>query len=120
MNILNRPEQAYAPVDQPTHFPRFFLIPETTSIPSQRPASNDPGYNQSPSTNINLPQENKLRNFLRPEKEIIQETCTDSWTEIKQTVTAAVHSLIRWVVLPLSIACALYIPSIHPMELFPL
>jgi hypothetical protein len=117
MNILNRPEQAYAPVDQPTNFPCFYLIPETTSIPSQRPASNDPGYNQSPSTNINLPQENKLRNFLRQEKEIFQETCTDSWTEIKQTVRAAVHWLARWVVLPLSVACALWVPAGNPAAL---
>jgi len=117
MNILNRPEQAYAPVDQPSNFPRFYLIPDTTTAPIQHPASNDPTFHQCSPTRINSPQETRLQKFLRQEKEIFQEICTDSWTEIKQAVTNAVHWLARWVILPLSVASMFWIPIGNPAAL---
>jgi hypothetical protein len=120
MNILKNPEQAIVPVNQPAHFPTFYFIPETSTIPSQHPASNDPTFHQYSPTRIQPPQENRLQKFLRQEREIFQETCADAWTAIKQAGRDAAHGLARWVVLPLSIASALYIPSIHPMELLPL
>ena len=36
MNILKKPEQAFVPVNQPSNFPRFYLIPDTTPR-QQRP-----------------------------------------------------------------------------------
>ena len=49
--------------------------------------------------------------------EVIQEACADAWAATKTLGRATVRWLARWVVLPLSVATALHIPSIHPMEL---
>ena len=117
MNILTKPEQTFVPVNQPTNFPRFYLIPETTSIPSQRPASNYPSYNQSPSTNIKPPKETLLNKFLRQEKEIFQETCTDAWATLKQAGRDTVHFFAQWIILPLSVASMFWIPIGNPAAL---
>jgi hypothetical protein len=44
MNILKKPEQAVVHVDQPhpSQFPRFYLIPETSTQHIPYPASNSP------------------------------------------------------------------------------
>ena len=77
MNILTNSEQAFVPVIQPAHFPTFYLIPETSTIPQQRPASNDPAYHPPALTKLKPPQETQIQRFIRIEKEIFQEACTD-------------------------------------------
>ena len=117
MNIQIRPEKAFVPVNQPTNFPRFYLIPETSTHQIPSPASNNPIYYQSPPKRINPPPESAFRKYARQEKEIFQEVCADAWAAIKQAGKDTARWLARWVVLPLSVASMLYIPSIHPMEL---
>ena len=117
MNILNRPEQAYAPVDQPTNFPCFYLIPDTTTAPIQRPACNDPTFHQCSPTRIKPPQETRLQKYLRQEMEIFQEVCADARAAITQAARDAVHFLARWVILPLSVASMFWIPIANPAAL---
>jgi hypothetical protein len=119
MNILKKPEQAVAPVNQPhpDHFPRFYRIPETKYIPRRHRASNAAHHNHSSPKHTKLKQETRLQKFIRHEKEIFQEVCADAWTAIKQAGRVAVRWLARWVVLPLSVASTLYITTIHPMEI---
>jgi hypothetical protein len=117
MITLNRPEQAFVPVDQPTNFPRFYLIHETSTLQVPNPASNNPAYHQSPPTHIKAPQETKIQKFIRHEKEIFREVCIDTWTAIKQAGRAAVRWLVRWVVLPLSVASTFWISIGNPAEL---
>ncbi len=90
MNILKKPDQAFVPVNQPTNFPRFYLIPETSAHQDPSPASNNTAYHQSPPTRINAAQETKIQKFIRQEKEIFREVCIDTWTAIKQAGRIAV------------------------------
>ena len=101
----------------PVDFPRFYLIPDTSTFQIPRPASNDPLHHQAQPTRIKPVTEPAFRKFARQEKEIFQEACADAWVAIKQAGRDTVQWLARWVVLPLSVASTLYIPSIHPMEL---
>jgi hypothetical protein len=105
------------PVDQPTNFPRFYLIPETSTLQIPNPASNKPRYHQSPPTHIKVPQETKIQKFIRQEKEIFREVCIDAWASIKQAGRAAVRWLAGWVVLPLSVASTFWISIGNPAEL---
>ena len=117
MNILMKSERAFVPENQPTNFPRFYLIPDTTTAPIQHPASNEPTFHQYSPTCIKSPQETKLHKFLRQEKEIFQETCADVWAALKQAGRETAHFFARWVVLPLSLANALWVPAGNPAAL---
>jgi hypothetical protein len=117
MNILIRPEQAFVPVNQPTNFPRFYLVPETSTLLIPNPASNNPTYHQSLPTRIVSPQETKIQKLIRHEKEIFREVCIDAWTTMKQAGRVAVRWLARWVVLPLSVASTFWISIGNPAEL---
>lgn len=117
MIIFNKLKQAFVPVNQPINFPRLYFIPETTTLPSQRPASNTPYYHQSQPTRITAPQEAAFRKSVRIEMEVFQKACADAWAAIKALGRATVRWLARWVVLPLSIACIFWIPFAGPAEL---
>ncbi len=119
MNILSTPKHACLPINQPepSSFPRFYLIPETSTHQYPNPASNSPAYHQSPATHIQAPQETKTQKFIRHEKEIFREACIDVWTGIKQAGRVAVRWLVRWVVLPLSVASTFWISIGNPAEL---
>jgi hypothetical protein len=117
MNILEKPEQAFVPVNQPTNFPRFYLIPDTTTAPIQHLASNDPTFHQCSPTRINSPQETLLHKSLRQEKEIFQETCADAWAALKQAGRDTVRFLAKWIILPLTVASALWVPAGNPAAL---
>jgi hypothetical protein len=119
MNILSTPEHACLPINQPepSSFPRFYLIPETSTHQDPSPASNNPAYHQSPPKRVKAPQETKIQKFIRQEKEIFREVCIDTWTAIKQAGRVAVRWLVRWVVLPLSVASTFWISIGNPAEL---
>jgi hypothetical protein len=114
--------QTFTPVNQPQpdQFPRFYKIPETKYAPRRQRASNAPQYHQSPPpTPVSPRTESAFRKYARIEREIFQEFCQDTWCTIKQLGRDLTHWLVRWVLTPLAISSSLFIPSIHPMELFP-
>jgi hypothetical protein len=119
MNILPKSEETFVPVNQPQpdQFPRFYIIPETKYVPRRQRACNNPLYHQSQQTRITSSQETAFQKYVRIEMEVFQEACADAWAAIKALGRATVRWLARWVVLPLSVASALYIPTIHPMDL---
>jgi hypothetical protein len=110
--------------DQPTTLPKLHFLPQTHYIQRQR-AANSPEYNPSPqpailnhrATRTKPPHEARLQRFLRQEVEILQDICADAWTGLKQAGRAMVRWLARWIVTPLSIACAIWIPIGNPMDL---
>ena len=118
MKILNKPEQAFVPVNQPqpSQFPRFYIIPETKYVPRRQRASNAHQYHQPPSpTPISPSTETAFRKYARIE--IFQEFCRDTWTAIKELGRDLTRWIARWVIMPLAILSSLYIPTIHPMDL---
>jgi hypothetical protein len=117
MNTLKQSEQAPVPVNQPTGWPSFYLIPETITIPSQPAASNDPAYHPPALTKLKPPPETRIERFIRIEKEIFQEACADAWTALKQAGSDTVRWFARWVILPMSVACALSMHLVSPAEL---
>jgi hypothetical protein len=120
MNILPKSEHAFVRVNQPQpdQFPRFYIIPETKYVPRRQRACNAHQYHQPPSlTPISPSTESAFRKYVRIEMEVFQEACADAWAAIKALGRAIVRWLARWVVLPLSVASALHIPAIHPMDL---
>lgn len=117
MTILTMLKQVFVPVNQPTNFPRLYFIPETTTLPSQHPASNDPRHQQSQPTHITSPREPGFRKHVRLKKEIFQESCANAWAALKAFGRATVRWVARWLVQPLSIACICWIPFAGPAEL---
>lgn len=117
MSILSQLKQAFVPVNQPTNFLRLYFIPETATLPSQHPASNDPRYRKSQPTLIEYPNEAAYRQYARIKMEVIRKACADAWEATKALGRTTVRWLARWVVLPLSIACILWIPFAGPAEL---
>jgi hypothetical protein len=113
--------------DQPTHWPRLYFLPETHYVKRQR-AANSPEYNPRPqpaipdqrATRTKPPHETRLQRFLRLDVEVLQDICADAWRAIKQAGRAMVRWLARWIITPLSIACAIWIPIGNPMGLPPL
>ena len=123
MNIFKRPKQAFIPVNQPTNFPRFFLIPETTTLRNTKPAINDFVYRtlQRPVTILEsikkIPRETYIQRFIRRENEKFMQIVNDAWTGIKRVGRAIVRWLVWRVMMPLSVGCALWIPIVNPAEL---
>jgi hypothetical protein len=117
MSILKNPEQAIVPVNQPVHFPTFYFIPETSTIPSQHPVSNNPVYHQPKPTSNKPPQITHTQSFLIQEKELFIDFIADVWSSLKNAGRDTVRFLARWVILPLSVTCALWVPAGNPAEL---
>jgi hypothetical protein len=110
--------------DQPTHWPRLYFLPQTHYVKRQR-AANSPEYSPKPqpdiahhrTTRTTPSQETQLQRFLRREVEVLQDICADAWTGLKQAGRDMVRWLVRWIITPLSIACAIWIPIGNPMDL---
>jgi hypothetical protein len=110
--------------DQPTHWPKLYFLPQTHYVKRQR-AANSPEYNPKPQPDIAHhrvtrtahPHETRLQRFLRHEVEVLQGVIADTWRAIKQAGRTMVRWLARWIVTPLSIACAIWIPLGNPMDL---
>ena len=59
----------------------------------------------------------KQKADARIKMEVFQEACADAWAAIKALGRATVRWMARWVILPLSVASVLHVPTIHPMDL---
>jgi hypothetical protein len=124
MNTLPAIPRAARLINQPTTWPRLYIVPQTHYVQRQR-AANSPEYNPRPqpaildyrATRTTPPHETRLQRFLRHEAEILQEVIADTWKAIKQAGRDMVRWLARWVITPLSIACAIWVPIGNPMAL---
>jgi hypothetical protein len=118
---LSHPAQL---VDQPTHWPKLYFLPQTHYVTRQR-AANSPEYDSKPQPDIahhrtarTTPSlETRLQRFLRHEVEILQEVIADSWRAAQEAGRDMVRWLVRWIITPLSIACAIWVPMGNPMDL---
>ena len=117
MNILHKPEEAFVPVNQPAHFPTFYLFPETGYVRRSGRACNSPNYHSSPSpTPIQRPA-TKPQGFIARQKQRLRQYCIDTWSSLKRFGREQVHKLFWRAIVPISIACALWIPVVRPAEL---
>ena len=117
MKLLTKSEKTPVPVNQPTGWPRLYLIPETSALDIPTPASNDSAYHESVLIKLDPQQETRIQRFIRIEKEIFRETCADTWAALKQAGRDTAHWLARWVILPMAVACIFWIPFVNPAEL---
>jgi hypothetical protein len=112
------------PTNKRDNSPRLYSLPETHYVRRQR-AANSPEYDLKPqphiahhrTTRTKPPHETRLQRFLRQEVEILQDICADAWRAIKEAGRDMVRWLARWVITPLSIASAIWIPIGNPMDL---
>jgi hypothetical protein len=116
MNILYKPEQATVPVNQPSNFPTFYPFPETGYIHRKR-ASNQPAYHQHRTPTHIQRQVTKPRGFLARHKLRFHQHCAAAWSQLKALGRELIRKLFWRVILPLSVACALWIPAANPAEL---
>jgi hypothetical protein len=116
MNILHKPEQAFVPANQPKTFPTFHLIPETGYVRRKR-ACNQPSHHQQRSPTYMQQLANKPRRILARQKLQFQQYCAATWSRLKAFGRELVRKLFWRVILPLSIACALWIPLANPADL---
>jgi hypothetical protein len=117
MTIQNKLKQIFTPINQPTNFSRLYFLPEARALHIARPAGNDSVYRQIPAAPMPEPPETLLHKFVRQEKEILQETCADAWAALKQAGRDIVRFLARWIILPLTVASALWVPAGNPAAL---
>ena len=103
MKLLKRAVRTFIPIDQPTDFPRFFLIPETTTLQSTLPASNDTFYhppqrptpirkNTEQPSPVKPAQEGYMARFVQRENEKFMHLCTSAW----EAATFMGRKIIRW------------------------
>lgn len=116
MNILHKPEGAFVPVNQPSHFPTLHLIPETGYVRRKR-ASNQPSHHQQRTPTQLQQHARKPRGFLAQQKLLFRQYCADTWSRLIQIGRAIVRWLAWKVFLPLSIACAFSISFANPADL---
>jgi hypothetical protein len=115
-------QQTFTPRNQPEtdHFPRFYLIPETRYVPRRR-ASNAPMYHQprpaSASSTTDLPKASSFCEYINREQAKFLEAWQNTWIAAKVFSRSITRWMVRWVFIPLSVACVFRIPSIHPMDL---
>ena len=103
--------------DQPTGWPLFYLMPKTHYVKRQR-AANAPQYNYIPEASVThyAAQSRKL-SFLQCCKNRLTAFRRKIWISAKLAGRLFVHKLVKWFVLPLTIAACFSIVVAEPAEL---
>jgi hypothetical protein len=117
MNTLKQSEEILVPVNQPTDFPTFHLIPDTGPVRRKRRACNQPSYHQQRTPTHNQKQDKNPLGFIARQKEKVRQAITTVWEKLKAFGRAIVRWLAWKVFLPLSIACALSSQFANPSNL---
>jgi hypothetical protein len=117
MRLLHNLKQVFIPVNQPTNFPRLYFLPETKILNTLQQASNDPAFHQILPTRIRPHQGSFIRRCIYQLQARALQACGDIWMELKAVGRAMVRWLAWRLVLPLSVACSLWIPVVNPAEL---
>jgi hypothetical protein len=103
--------------DQPTHWPLFYLLPQTGYVKRQR-AANSPQHNPRPKAEVthNEATSRKQTYYQR----IIQNITTTrdkAWLSLNCFGRQVVHKLMKWCLLPLAIAACFSMIDATPAEL---
>ncbi len=104
-------------VNQPTEYPTFYLIPETRYVRRTGRAANHPYYHRHPARTRDQPRSDRPLGVVTRRKLRFRRYCADIWSRLKQMGRNAVKWFAWRVLLPLTVACALWMPYVNPAEL---
>ena len=103
--------------DQPTHWPLFYLLPQTHYIRRQR-AANSPQYNPMPKAEVtHYEATSKKQTYCQRCIQNITATRNKAWAYLKQAGRKAIRKLVKWCLLPLAIAACFSMVDVSPAEL---
>lgn len=117
MKLETASSQPYQLVDQPTHWPRFYVLPETNYVKRQR-AANAHEYNPMPKAEVSQREvTSRMPPFLQRGINRLTEARRQAWLSLKRVGREVVHKMAKWFWLPLAIAACVAITDVSPAEL---
>jgi hypothetical protein len=104
-------------IDQPTNWPTLFFLPQTHYVQRQR-AANSHQYNPIPQAAMAEHRISKKNNsYLQRIINRITATRNRAWLSLKAFGREVVHSLVKWLLLPMAIVASLSMVAALPAEL---
>lgn len=104
-------------IEQPTSWPLFYTLPQTRYVKRQR-AVNASQYDYRPQASAtHYVAQSKRLSFLQHCRNRIANARMKIWISVKLAGRRFVHKLIKWCILPLSIAACLSMVDALPAEL---
>ena len=103
--------------DQPTHWPLFYLLPQTRYVKRER-AANSPQYTPKPQAEVSgsVATSNK-QTYYQGFIEKITTARDKAWASLKRLGREVTRKLVKWCLLPLAIAACLSMVDVSPAEL---
>jgi hypothetical protein len=103
--------------DQPTHWPLFYLLPQTHYVKRQR-AANAQQYIPWPKAEVtHYGATSKKQTYYQRCIQNITATRDKAWESLKQAGREAIRMLMKWCLLPLAIAACFSMVEVLPAEL---
>ena len=117
MNTQTALPQTTRQTDQPTHWPLFYLLPQTHYVKRQR-AANSPQYNPRPKAEVpDYRSTSKKQSYYQRCIQRITAVRNKAWLSLKRFGREVTRKLMKWCVLPLAIAACLSMIHAAPAEL---
>jgi hypothetical protein len=109
--------QSKSLINQPTSWPLFYILPQTHYVKRQR-AANSPQYDyRSSDLMTNYEPANRKLSFLDRCRNRIITAKNKAWISLKQLGRKIVHALVKWYILPLTVAACFSMIDALPAEL---
>jgi hypothetical protein len=109
--------QSHQLIDQPTSWPLLYLLPQTHYVRRHR-AVNAHEYSPRPKAEVfGYVATSKKPSLLQRGINRLTAARNKAWLSLKQLGREIVHALVKWCVLPLTIATCLSIVAAMPAEL---
>jgi hypothetical protein len=103
--------------DQPTNWPRLYLLPQTHYVRRQR-AANSPQYIPWPKAEVSdYGATSKKQTYFQRCIQNITATRDKAWASLKRLGREVARMLTRWCLLPLAIAACFSMVDVSPSEL---
>ena len=103
--------------DQPTHWPLFYLLPQTHYVKRER-AANSPQYILKPQAEVSGDVATcKKQTYCQRCIQKITTARNNAWASLKRLGREVTRKLVKWCLLPLAIAACLSMVDVSPAEL---
>ena len=104
-------------INQPTNWPRFYILPQTHYVKRQR-AVNSPHYKSQKSTvDTAHGTTSKKQTYLQRGINKLKAAGSQAWLSLKLFGREVVHSIVKWCILPLAIVASFAMLEAEPAEL---